>query len=38
MSSLRYFHRMMSVRATDWNVVVSMASAMAWPVSSNPSG
>ena len=29
--SLRYFQRMMSGRATDWKVVVAMASAMAWP-------
>ncbi len=29
MRSFRYFQRMMSGRATDWNVVVAMASAMA---------
>ena len=38
MRSLRYFQRMMSGRATDWKVVVAMASAMAWPWSSRPDG
>ena len=38
MSSLRYFQRMMSGRATDWNDVVAMASAMPWPRSSRPAG
>ena len=36
--SLRYFQRMMSGRATDWKVVVAMASAIAWPRSSTPVG
>ena len=38
MRSLRYFQRMMSGRATDWKVVVAMASAMACPRSSIPEG
>ena len=38
MRSLRYFHRMMSSRATDWKVEVAMASAMALPVASTPDG
>ena len=38
MRSLRYFQRMMSGRATDWKVVVAMASAIAWPRSSTPEG
>jgi hypothetical protein len=39
MRSLRYFQRMMSGRATDWNVVASRASAMACPTwSSTPDG
>ncbi len=37
-SSLRYFQRMMSRRATDSNVVVAMASAMACRASSSPDG
>ena len=38
MRSLRYFQRMMSGRATDWNGVDAMASAMARPRSSMPDG